>query len=896
MGEVYRARDTRLKRDVALKVLPEAFATDAERLARFHREAEVLATLNHPQIAAIYGIEETDTFLALVLELVEGDTIADRIANGAIPADEAIAIATQIAQALEAAHEQGIIHRDLKPANVKVTPDGTVKVLDFGLAKLIDPSVVVGPIQPPQTSSPTITSPALMTHVGVLLGTAAYMSPEQAKGRPADKRSDVWALGCVLYEMLTARRPFDGEDISDTLASVLRSEPDWSALPADLPPAIVVLMRRCLVKDRRRRIADASVAHFVLSEERSLSPRETAPRLTAPLAIRPSIWRRALPVVSGSLVTAIGVMGIAWFAAPSRPATVITRFSVPLAERQAFTGTGRQAIAISPDGTRVVFGASGRLYLRRMDSLESQVIAGTDLGNTNPVFSPDGQSVAFWSQTDSTLRRLSVSGGAAAALTEINNPFGMSWSPGAIFVGQGYKGILRVNENGGAATQIVQVADGELAYGPQLLPDGDTLLFTVAKGTAQDRWENAQIVAQSVTSRKRTIIVSPGSDARYLSTGHVVYALAGSIHAAPFDLRTLKLKSRAVPVLVGVRRSPGGTTAAAQFTVSDTGSLVYIPGPATSVLALRTVVIAGRTSGTTPLALPPAQYTHPRVSSDGTRMVFSRNDAGGSDIWRYELAGTNAPQRLTFDGHSRFPIWAGDSNRVFFQSDRDGARGIYLLSVDGSRSTERITTTQDAESHMPESFSAVGGRLLYSVARNSTWSLWMMTMTDHKAEPFSHVQTRDPVGAVFSPDGRWLAYALNDTGGGGNSPNRGVYVEPVPATGRKYQLPRTALDFHPSWSPDGRELFYVPASLRRVVAVPFRAQPVVTFGDPVELPNGPLPSFLSFETRGYDVLPDGRFVSLMAAPEQTSTGAAIAPELRVVLNWFDELKRIVPTR
>ena len=817
--------------------------------------------------------------------------------RGAIAADEAIAIATQIAQALEAAHEQGIVHRDLKPANVKITPDGTVKVLDFGLAKLIDPSVGVGTTPAPLTTSPTITSPAFMTHVGVLLGTAAYMSPEQAKGRPADKRSDVWAFGCVLYEMLTARRPFDGEDISDTIASVLKSEPDWTALPPDLPPPIVALVQRCLVKDRRHRIADASVAHFILTEHGSVASREITPPRTGPLALRPTIWRRALPVVSASVVTAIGVMGIAWFVAPSRPATGLTRFSVPLPEPQALSGVGRQAIVISPDGTRVVYGASGRLQLRSMDTLESHAIAGSELGNVfNPVFSPDGQSVAFWSQTDNTLRRLSVGGGAATRLANIENPLGMSWSRGAILVGQGYKGIVRVAENGGAATQIVQVADGELAYGPQLLPDGDTILFTVAKGTTQDRWENAQIVAQSVTSRKRTIIVSPGSDARYLSTGHLLYALAGSIQAAPFDIRTLKVTSRVVPVLVGVRRAPGGTTAAAQFAVSDTGSLVYVPGPAAAVSALRTFVIASRTNGTTPLSLPAARYTHPRVSRDGTHIVFGRDDAGGSDIWFYRLGGTDAPRRLTFDGRSRFPIWAGDSKRVLFQSDREGGRGIYLLSVDGSRGAERITTAQDAESHAPESFSALGERLLYSVSRNASWSLWMMTLTDHKAEPFSHVQTRDPVGAAFSPDGRWVAYALNDAGGGGNSLNRGVYMEPVPATGAKYQLPRTALDFHPSWSPNGKELFYVPSALRRVVAVSLQTQPVVTFGDPVNLPNGPLPSLLSVETRGYDVLPDGRFLSLVPVSDQTASGAAIAPELRVVLNWHDELKRVVPTR
>jgi Tol biopolymer transport system component len=287
---------------------------------------------------------------------------------------------------------------------------------------------------------------------------------------------------------------------------------------------------------------------------------------------------------------------------------------------------------------------------------------------------------------------------------------------------------------------------------------------------------------------------------------------------------------------------------------------------------------------------------HPRVSSDGSRLVFGRDDAGGSDIWMYELAGTTEPQRLTFDGHSRFPIWAGDSKRVLFQSDRESAQGIYLLSVDGSHGAERITTASDAESHMPESFSSLGGRLLYTVEKNGIYSLRTMTLTDRKAEPFSHVQTRDPIGAVYSPDGRWVAYALNETGGGGNSPNRGVYVEPVPATGAKYQLPRTALDFHPAWSPDSRELFYVPSSFHRVVAVPFRTQPDVTFGAPVDIPNGPLPGFLSLQVRGYDVLPDGRFISLVGAAEQAPSGAAILPELRVVLNWFEELKRLTPTR
>ena len=483
------------------------------------------------------------------------------------------------------------------------------------------------------------------------------------------------------------------------------------------------------MKDRRRRIADASVACFILSEHGSLTNGGTATVLAAPSARGPSIWRRALPLVTTSLVTALAVSGVAWLFKPSRPSTRTTRFSVNLPERETFTGTGRQLIAISPDGTRMVYVANAGLHLRSMDALESAAIAGSELGQSvvNPVFSPDGQSVAFYSQTDSTLRRLPVSGGVAAPLAEIDNPFGMSWSPGAILVGQGYKGIVRVGENGGAVEQIVRVADGERAYGPQLLADGDTMLFTLAKGTGPDRWEKAQIVAQSLTSRKRTTIVSPGGDAGYVSTGHLLYALGGAILAARFDVRTLKVTSGPVPVVVGVRRAAGGTTAAAQFCVSDTGSLVYVPGPATAVSTLRTFVVTGRTGGTTALSLSAAPYMHPRVSSDGSRLVFGRDDAGGSDIWMYELAGTTEPQRLTFDGHSRFPIWAGDSKRVLFQSDRESAQGIYLLSVDGSHGAERITTASDAESHMPESFSSLGGRLLYTVEKNGIYSLRTMT-------------------------------------------------------------------------------------------------------------------------------------------------------------------------
>ena len=419
MGEVYRARDTRLNRDVAIKVLPEQLALDPDRLARLKREAQVLASLNHPNIAAIYGFEEADGVQALVLELVEGPTLADRIARGRIPLDEALPIARQIAEALEAAHEQGIIHRDLKPANIKVRDDGTVKVLDFGLAKALEPAGVASSTA---SLSPTITTPA-MTQTGIILGTAAYMSPEQAKGKPADKRSDLWAFGCVLYEMLTGARAFGGEDISDTVAAVLRDEPDWRALPAGTPASIRRLLRRCLEKDRRRRLADAADARLDLDEAAAES---TAP-IPAPIASKPvprPVWKRATPIVAAVLIGALAAGSVVRRFTPA-VAPSVARFTLTLPEGQEYTNTGRPVVAISPDGTRIAYVANQRLYARALWEAEAEPIAGTDFGSAilNPVFSPDGQMIAFWQIADATIKRIALVGGAAVTICRADRSF-----------------------------------------------------------------------------------------------------------------------------------------------------------------------------------------------------------------------------------------------------------------------------------------------------------------------------------------------------------------------------------------------------------------------------------------------------------------------------------------
>jgi serine/threonine-protein kinase len=892
MGEVYLALDSALKRKVALKILPESVATDPERLLRFEREAQVLASLNHPHIAQVHGLEQSGGRQALIMELVEGPTLADRLVQGALPVDEALAIAGQIAEALEAAHERGIIHRDLKPSNIKAPPDANVKVLDFGLAKILDP---VSESPAGASESPTITTPA-MTRLGVILGTAAYMSPEQAKGRQADRRSDVWAFGAVLYEMLTGSRAFGGEDMSETLAAVLKSDPDWSLLPTDTPFAVRALLKGCLAKDPRQRVAHLSTAKFALSElSDSGAP---ASRAGASIGV-PDRNRRQwiLPAALAAALAAAVVAGGAWVLRPSSDPPLVAHFSIA-PDARAFSGTLVQVVALSPNGTLLAYTAGGRLYLRPIRVLESHSIPGTEAYfPLNPIFSPDGQSIAFFTVSggNAALQRVHLSGGAASTLAtfEAGTSWfsGVSWSDEAILIGALGRGILRVPPNGGRVEQVIEVSPDELAHGPQLLPDGRTVLFTVTTSAGDDRWDTARVVAQSLVDGTRRVLVQ-GSDGRYARSGHLIYSVGGTLFAVNFDPGNLTTSGPAVPVVAGVRRATGGYSGVVQFALSDTGTLAYVPGPATGISTRRTLVLGDGRTDPAPLDLPPAAYVHPRVSPNGRHLAVGQTEGTASDIWTYDLSGRSEIKRVTFGGHDRFPVWTADSRRITFQSAREGDRAIWWQTASGG-TPERLTTPAPGEEHVPEAWSRDGTRLLFSVFKDSMFSLWVFTLESKKVEPFGRVQSGEPLSATFSPDGRWVAYALTDRASSGISSNRGVYVEPFPPTGERHQVPKQLVDFHPRWAPDGRSIFFVPGSGQPAVSVPVATEPSVTFGTIVDLQRGPIPGLLGRDMRGYDLLPDGRFISI--GPVGTEPGAG-RPEVRIILNWAAGLGPAVPAK
>ena len=753
MGEVYRARDTKLGREVAIKVILDVFAADPDRVARFEREAKVLASLNHPHIAALYGMEQSGGQHFLVMELVEGQTLAERLLRGPIAVEETLAIALQIADALEGAHEKGIVHRDLKPANVKVTPDDRVKVLDFGLAKAMESEAAPGSV----ANSPTLSMMA--SQAGVILGTAAYMSPEQAKGFPADHRSDVFSFGAVLFEMLTGRQPFQGDTAPEVLASVLVREPEISRLPPDLNPRVTELVRRCLEKQPKRRWQAVGDVRAEL-EAITAAPRAQPSTILAAAPPRP-LWRRALPAVVAALVVGALAAGAAWSLKPA-PSPTVARFSIVLPPGQRFTAIGRRLVAISPDGTLVAYVADRRLYVRPIRDLHGSPVPGTESadGLTSLVFSPDSRSLAFYSIGDATLKRVPLNGGAPVRLCAATNPFGVTWGPDGILFAQGTgdeRTVVRVPAAGGKPQVLVTLQPNEFADGPRMLPDGDTLLFTLATNArvGAERWDKAQIVAQSVKSGTRKVVIEGGSEAQYLPTGHLAYAVGGIVYAVKFDLRTLTVTGEAFPILEGVRRSLAGVTGLADFSVSDNGAVAYVPGPLTSSAGVG-FALADRQGGTTPLKLSPGFYQSPRASPDGTRVAMASSDGRETFVGVYEITGTAALRRITFGGTNQFPVWSPDGKRLAFQSGREGDLAIFAQAADGTGTPERLTKPGAGEAHVPQSW--LGNVLLFDLVKGSDTSLWQLSLEDRKVAPFGGVRSSNETGATFSPDGRWVAY------------------------------------------------------------------------------------------------------------------------------------------
>lgn len=870
MGQVYRARDTVLGRDVALKTLPDSVTADPDRLARFRREAQLLAALNHPHIAGIYGLDESGGRQVLVLEFVEGPTLADRLAHGPLPVDEAVAIAIEIGEALQAAHEKGIVHRDLKPANIALTATDRVKVLDFGLAK------ATAPLTTPEAdvvNSPTITS-AGRTAAGVILGTAAYMSPEQAKGRAADKRSDVWAFGCVLFELLAGRRPFRGEDVSDTVAAVLQSPPRWEDLPPSVPPEIRALLHGCLEKNPRDRVGDISAALYVLKSARLQPVHVPAPR-------RRVSWMSLALVLLAMAGVAAAAAAAAWRFRPAAPVPLVARFNVPVDGDRQLT-LSRNVLAVSSDGGRIVYAADGRLYLRRLSELESRAIPGADPA-IQPAFSPDGLSLAYWATP--ALKRISVDGGVPVTICQsVSAPFGINWGEhGIVFVQPG-RGIMRVGPAGGEPEMLVSLQNGDsMAHSPQILPDGKTLIYSASTLDNSDSnfWDRGRIIARSLESGQETTLVTGGSDGRYLPTGHLVYMVEGTLMAVPLDLSRMQVTGSAVPVVEGIRRASASAGGGAMVAFADAGVLAYVPGPGRT--GRDDLFIYDRTGAATPLKLPPGSYIHPRVSPDGQHVAFETTDGKNAVISLYEISGTNSARRLTFGGNNRLPIWSRDGRRVVYQSDREGDLGLFWQPAEGGPA-ERMTRAAAGEIHVAEAWSPRSDVLLYRVTKDNESTLWTMSLPDRTATRYSDVKSHGvPTNATFSPDGNWIAYQSGSERGGGEAT---VYVQPFPATGTTYEIARGG---RPLWAPDGKTLFFVPApSLFYGVNVRYAPSFSVTAPHALRRVFGLAPPA---SPRPYDVLPDGRIV---AADLASRVGESRAEQIHVVVNWFEELKTKLP--
>jgi eukaryotic-like serine/threonine-protein kinase len=875
MGEVYQAKDRKLGRNVAIKVLPEEFAKNADRISRFQREAKLLASLNHTNIAAIHGLEESGGTSFLVLELVEGDTLADRIKAGPIPVEESLKLALQIAEALEAAHENGVIHRDLKPANIKVTPDGKVKVLDFGLAKAFagEQADVNLSNSPTLTRSPTLSDAA--TQQGVILGTAAYMSPEQARGKTVDKRADIWAFGCVLYEMLTGRIAFQGEDISEILASVIKADVNLDRLPANIHPRVREALSRCLQKDLNRRYQDIRDARYELEQALS-DPNGVLLPATISVTTKRKL-RMLLPWIATVLILGAMITGLVlWKVKPTESSSVI-RFDYRLPEGQQLSSLQYQALAVSPDGKQIVYSTTKGLYLRSVGELTAKLIAGTEGNASSPFFSPDGKWVGYYS--DMKLKKIVVGGGAPVVLCDAATVQGAWWNDENIIAYSQLIGdIMRISATGGTPESIAKIKSGD-STDPQILPDGKSILYASYNNPAQP-----QIVVQSLKTGE-TKGLFPGVGARYVSTGHIIYRLPnnGNLYAIRFDPDRLEVKGGSVSVLEGVR----------QYAISPSGTLAYIPGTAETSVSQRVLVWVTREGKEEPLSAAPDIYWIFGISPDGTRVALTVGANPRENIWIWDVA-RETRTRLTLDEgtDNSIPLWTTDGKRIVYTSSRQNALlgDLYWRAADGTGEVEKLASSPSRGLY-PFSWSKDGKTLLlWELTLNPIQTdIGMLSMEgDHTRKPLLQEKYNE-LSPQISPDGRWMAYASGESG------KTEVYVRPFPDVNEgKWPISTNGGD-SPLWSPDGRELYYHTRDA--VMAVRVETRPVFRPEKPKVLFRGAYFSWISGLTP-WDISPDGkRFLMLKEAPSSAKPAAAEASgKINIVANWLEELKQLVPAK
>jgi serine/threonine protein kinase len=883
MGEVYQAKDTKLGRDVAIKVLPEEFAIDKDRVTRFQREAKLLASLNHPNIAAIYGLEECEGTHFLVMELIEGDTLKDRIKSGPIPVEEALKLALQVAEGLEAAHENGVIHRDLKPANIKITPDGKVKILDFGLAKAYTGDQ--GNIN--LADSPTISAAA--TQQGVILGTAAYMSPEQARGKPVDRRADIWAFGVVLYEMLTGKAAFSGDDVTDTLAAVIRSEPAWKSLPADLHWRLREVLERCLEKKARDRYSGISDARVDIQKALA-DPSGIFTQLISNVEPRRNLRSTLVLIGAAVILTAIIVGAVIWNLRPTAPSQVI-RFAYELPEGQQLN---RDGMAVSPDGSRFVYTTTEGLYLQSLSSLEGMLIPGTDENSTQPVFSPDGQWIAYRCSREWRVKKVSINGGVPVSLTDAGlEVAGLIWnSDNTIVYSDIYGGgIKRISANGGTPELLIKgniaVIDEGFPAFPQMLQQGKTLLFT--RTGLVDRNKD-QIAVYSLDSGNEKVLFR-GTAGRYIPTGHIVYSLFNndvlSLYAVPFDLGKLETTGGPVPILENI----------ADTAFSESGTLVYVPESATSFESSseRTLVWVDRNGKEEVLAAPPGMYKHPDVSPDGTRLAITLRSR---DIWIWNRSLQNL-NRLTFKGYNYTPVWTPDGKYIAYGSIRsendEGSSGVFLKAADGTGEEEQLISAPEGFV-FPYCWSSDGKILIGAETPDGArFDIWMLSMDgDRVRKPLLHEDYLE-TQPCLSPNGQWLAYTSSE------SSRNEVYVNSFPDVRKGRWQISTAGGDTPLWSPDGLELFYLSGDAVMVVSV--TTEPTFnTVGTPKVLFRGEYacPAVDIADSIAWDISPDGTRFLMIKLPTVTDeesleeSTVEIPRKIIIVTNWFEELKQRVP--